>query len=205
MIKTDNGAPFAATGLGLTRLSAWWIQLGISPRRIPPGKPQHNGRHERMHRVLKQETTRPHPAASLTGQQKRFDAFVCEYNLLRPHEGVDFATPASLYTDSPRPYPEKVTPPQYPEGSLVRRVKNQGSVRWQQHYYYLSAALAGQDVWLVPHEEEPVLSVIYYRELVGRVDLATGRVLGPDPGALPQTPEFAALWPLQQAKEGGAT
>jgi transposase InsO family protein len=204
-IKSDNGAPFAATGLGLTRLSAWWIQLGISPRRIPPGKPQKNGRHERMHRVLKEETTRPRPAASLTGQQKRFDAFVREYNILRPHEALDFAMPASLYTDSPRPFPEKIAAPEYPEGALVRRVTSKGCIRWHKEQFYLSSALCGQDVWIVPHDEEPVLSVIYYRELLGRVDLMHRCVLGPDPGALPQTPEFTALWPLREAKESEAT
>ena len=205
VIKSDNGAPFAATGLGLTRLSAWWIQLGISPRRIPPGKPQKNGRHERMHRVLKEETTRPHPAASLAGQQKRFDAFVRLYNVLRPHEALDFAAPASLYTDSPRPYPDKIAPPEYPEGELVRRVTNKGCIRWHKELFYLSSALCGQDVWIVPHDEEPVLSIIYYRELLGRVDLVRRRILGPDPGALPQTPEFTALWPLHEAKESEAT
>ena len=205
VIKSDNGAPFGATGLGLTRLSAWWIQLGISPRRIPPGKPQKNGRHERMHRVLKEETTRPHPAASLAGQQKRFDAFVREYTLLRPHEALDFATPASLYTNSPRPFPEKIAAPQYPESAFVRRVSSKGCIRWHKEHFYLSSALCGQDVWIVPHDEEPLLSIIYYRELLGRVDLVRRWVLGPDPGALPQTPEFTALWPLQEAKESEAT
>lgn len=195
MIKSDNGSPFAATGLGLTQLSAWWIQLGISPRRIAPGKPQQNGRHERMHRVLKAETTRPHPAASIVGQQRRFDEFVRIYNNERPHAALALATPGSLYVLSPRPYPERTPKPQYDSGAIVRRVSANGQVKWRKQQYYLSIALAGQDVQLVSHEEEPMLSVIYYSELVGRIDLGTRRVLGPDSGALPRTPGFTALGP----------
>lgn len=85
-IRTDNGVPFAAPALGrLSRLSVWWIKLGVLPELIEPGQPQQNGRHERMHRTLKAETTKP-PAASSRAQQRRFDAFVREYNEERPHE-----------------------------------------------------------------------------------------------------------------------
>ena len=195
VIKSDNGSPFGATGLGLTQLSAWWIRLGISPRRIAPGKPQQNGAHERMHRVLKAETTRPRPAGSLVGQQHRFDEFVRVYNTERPHEALAMATPDSLYVLSPRPYPETTPAPEYDSDAVIRRVSSAGMVKWRKQQYYLSSALAGADVQLVSHEEEPMLSVIYYRELVGRIDLANRRVLGPDPGALPRTPGFTALKP----------
>lgn len=197
IIKSDNGTPFASTGLALTRLSAWWIRLGISPRRIPPGKPQQNGQHERMHRVLKEETTRPTPAGSLAGQQLRFDEFVRIYNEVRPHEALDFQTPASIYTPSPREYREPKGGPQYPEGAEVRRVSKSGYVFWRKKPHYLSSALCGEDVRLVSHDEGGVLSVIYYKELVGRIDLLAGRVLGPDAGALPRTPEFDAFRPKQ--------
>ncbi|TGM95971.1 transposase, partial [Leptospira mayottensis] len=85
-IKTDNGSPFASRAIGgLSKLSVWWLKLGIRPERIQPGKPQQNGRHERMHRTLKQETALP-ARSSLKEQQEAFDRFRSEYNLERPHE-----------------------------------------------------------------------------------------------------------------------
>ena len=113
-IRSDNGTPFASTALArLSELSVWWIKLGIRPELIDPGKPQQNGQHERMHRVLKAETARP-PAASLTQQQRWFDRFRHEYNHLRPHEGIDLQTPASLYAPSSRPMPAAPPPLVYP-------------------------------------------------------------------------------------------
>jgi transposase InsO family protein len=101
-IRTDNGPPFATTGLGgLSRLSVWWIELGIRPERIRPAKPQENGRHERMHRTLKAETTRP-PARSLRAQQHLFDEWRRNFNEERPHEALGQETPASLYVRSDR-------------------------------------------------------------------------------------------------------
>jgi len=200
-IQTDNGPPFACAGaMGLTRLSAWWIRLGISPRRIEPGSPQQNGRHERMHRTLKAETIRP-PAGSLEGQQKRFDAFRECYNEERPHEGLDLRTPASLYRPSERLFPEQIIPPQYDEGAIVRRVSKNGCIRWRKEPYFFTTVLDGEDVRIVPHEEQPVLSVIYYGELIGRLDLKQKLVLGPDAGVLPRTPEFSAFRPLQEEEE----
>jgi transposase InsO family protein len=104
-IRSDNGLPFASpNGLyNLSRLSVWWLRLGIGIERIRPGSPQQNGRHERMHRTLKQETTRP-PGANSLQQQARFDAFVSEFNAERPHEALDMACPADRYLPSPRPY-----------------------------------------------------------------------------------------------------
>ncbi|MEQ8818951.1 MAG: IS481 family transposase [Sumerlaeia bacterium] len=204
VIQTDNGPPFgAAGGLGLTRLSAFWIRLGISPRRIEPGKPQQNGRHERMHRTLKAETIRPVPAASLAGQQRRFDAFREVYNRERPHEGLGLVTPISLFTPSPRAYPETVRAPEYDEGAIVRRVSKVGSLRWRKEHYFFTTTLAGEDVRLVEHEEEPILSVIYYRELIGRIDLGSRRVCGPDPGGLPAGVEFIASGPKRDSEAAG--
>jgi hypothetical protein len=101
-IRTDNGVPFATNTLArLPTLSAWWIRLGILPELIEPGKPQQNGRHERMHRTLKAETTRP-PANTCRGQQRKFDRFRKEFNSERPHEALDMQTPGSLYQSSPR-------------------------------------------------------------------------------------------------------
>ena len=104
-IRSDNGVPFASpTGLfNLSKLSVWWLRLGIAIERIKPGHPQQNGRHERMHLTLKMETTRP-PGSNSLQQQDRFDAFVHEFNTERPHEALGMKCPAQLYTASPRRY-----------------------------------------------------------------------------------------------------
>jgi putative transposase len=107
-LRTDNGPPFASVGLaGLSRLSVWWIKLGIVPERIEPGHPEQNGRHERLHRTLKAEATKP-PGATLTAQQRRFDRFRAEYNEERPHAALNQRPPASVYTRSARDYPSRV-------------------------------------------------------------------------------------------------
>jgi putative transposase len=105
VIRSDNGPPFASPGVGgLSRLAVWWIKLGITPERIAAGKPQQNGRHERVHRTLKEATATP-PADNGPAQQRRFDDFRALYNNERPHEALGQKTPASLYEPSPRPYP----------------------------------------------------------------------------------------------------
>src|SRR5207237_4829632 len=112
-IRTDNGVPFATNTLArLSQLSAWWVRLGILPEFIEPGKPQQNGRHERMHRTLKAETTRP-PANTSRAQQRKFDRFRHEFNSERPHEALDMQTPASLYEPSPRKMPNRLSALEY--------------------------------------------------------------------------------------------
>src|SRR5262249_44286476 len=107
-IRTDNGSPFGSNGdSGLTGLTVWWIKLGIRPEHIAPGKPQQNGRHERMHRTLKEETASP-PASTRRRQQERFDEFRQQYNEQRPHEGLGQQTRASQYKASGREYPERL-------------------------------------------------------------------------------------------------
>ena len=104
-IRTDNGVPFATQTLArLSRLSAWWVRLGVMPEFIEPGKPQQNGRHERMHRTLKAEATRP-ARSSCLAQQRRFNTFLAEFNDERPHEALDMETPDSLYERSAREMP----------------------------------------------------------------------------------------------------
>jgi transposase InsO family protein len=116
VIRTDNGHPFSSHGLcGLSRLSAWWIRLGIHPERIEAGKPQQNGRHERIHLTLKNQTAAP-AARSIELQQKRFDEFMQEYNYERPHEALDMKTPAEIYTGSTRQLPKKVGEVEYASG-----------------------------------------------------------------------------------------
>jgi transposase InsO family protein len=123
-IRSDNGAPFASTGIhGLCELNVWWMQLGIVHQRITPASPQENGAHERMHRELKRETTRP-PASNLRGQQRKFDLFRDRYNEERPHDGIGGELPAERWTPSPRPYPERIGLPEYPSHLEVRRVSH---------------------------------------------------------------------------------
>ncbi len=116
-MHTDNGAPFASRAIaGLSRLSVWLMKLGIIPERIEPGHPEQNGRHERMHRVLKAETAHP-PAANRRRQQQLFDRFREEYNEQRPHEALGQQPPASIYTTSPRSYPARLAAPEYPRAA----------------------------------------------------------------------------------------
>ena len=147
-IRTDNGNPFASIALGrLSRLSVWWIRLGILPELIEPGCPQQNGRHERMHRTLKCETTIP-PGKNLSQQQIKFDAFISEYNHERPHESLDMKTPAEVYTYSPRPMPDKLPQIEYPAHFEVRRVSKNAGMRWYTNRFCVSNVLGGEYVGL---------------------------------------------------------
>jgi putative transposase len=147
-IRTDNGVPFATNTLGrLSQLSAWGVRLGILPECIEPGKPQQNGRHERRHRTLKAETTRP-PARTRRAQQHRFDRFRQEFNLERPHEALDMQTPASYYEPSPRQMPHKLPPLQYPDRFEVRYVSANGGIRWNRQWVNVSITCAGEYIGL---------------------------------------------------------
>lgn len=147
VIRTDNGPPFGsgAAIARLTELNVWWIRLGIRPERIRPGQPQENGAHERMHRTLKAETTKP-ASGSWRSQQQRFDLFRASYNTERPHEALGLQTPASVYQPSPRPFPKRLPPIDYPAGTDVRRVTSIGQTCWRGTHIFLSSLLAGQDV-----------------------------------------------------------
>jgi putative transposase len=147
-IRTDNGVPFATNTLArLSQLSAWWVRLGILPEFIEPGKPQQNGRHERMHRTLKAETTRP-PAASRRAQQRIFARFRQEFNCERPHEALDMQTPASRYEVSPREMPTKLPPLEYPDRFEVRYVSANGGIRWNHQWVNVSHVCVGAYVGL---------------------------------------------------------
>ena len=147
-IRTDNGPPFATTTVGsLSRLSIWWLKLGIIPERIEPGKPAQNGRHERMHRTLKRDTASP-PKQTWRAQQKAFDKFRDEYNQERPHEAINMLTPADLYAKSNRPYPLILPEMIYPDDMIIRSVKSQGDISWKARHVYLSDTLSGEIVGL---------------------------------------------------------
>jgi putative transposase len=145
-IRTDNGVPFAApTALyRLSKLSVWWLRLGIQIERIQPGHPQQNGRHERMHLTLKREATKP-AAANVLQQQARFDAFVEQYNQERPHQALGMQVPADLYARSPRVYRglEELT---YPFHDATFTVTNCGRICFHGRKVNLSHVFAGQNV-----------------------------------------------------------
>ena len=174
-IRTDNGVPFASRALGgLSRLSAWWLRLGITPERIEPGRPQQNGRHERMHRTLKRGSCTP-PRASLAAQQRAFDRFRTEYNEERPHHALGKATPAQLYQASPRPYPSRLPELEYPSGFTVRRVRRGGDIKWQGKHIYVTNTLIGEPIGLYQVDED--LWSVYYGALeLGRLDARCARV-----------------------------
>ena len=153
-IRTDNGAPFASLAVGgISVLSKWWIQLGIRPERIRPGTPSQNGRHERMHRTLKAATLQP-PGASLVAQQRQFDAFVYEYNWERSHEALNRKTPGSVHQLSTRPYPAKIRPVEYDSEFTVRRVRQNGEIKWHGQLLYVSEILSKEPIGLKPINDD---------------------------------------------------
>jgi transposase InsO family protein len=181
-IRSDNGVPFSCTGLaGLTRLSAYWMRLGIVLNRSRPAHPQDNGQHERMHRTLKRETTRP-PRANLLLQQETFDNFLLEFNEERPHEALDMRRPADVYLPSPRPYPAALSELHYPLHDDVIEVNRTGFIRFAgRGKVYLGVALCSQPVGIREEDDG--------RWLVSFMDLDLGHVmtnntfvpLGPNP------------------------
>lgn len=151
-ILSDNGPPFASLAAGgLSRLSVWWVKLGIVPLRIGAGRPQENGRHERMHRTLKAETAKP-PARSLAAQQRRFDRFRAEFNHERPHEALGQTPPAAHYTRSPRRYPRRLKDPVYPADYERRRVRHNGQIKWQGELVFIGAPLSGEVIGLCEND-----------------------------------------------------
>jgi hypothetical protein len=175
-IRSDNGTPFASTGLGgLTALSVWWLRLGIELERIEPGHPEQNGRHERLHRTLKAAAAKP-PRWSLQQQQRAFDAFRQNYNQERPHEALGQKPPAHFYRPSAREYPERLPEVQYPCSWHKRRVSPGGQLKWRGHKLHLSQALIGQLVGLEPIDDG--LWTIHFMNLeLGQLDERKNHVL----------------------------
>ena len=168
-IRTDNGGPFASRALcGLSRLSLWWMKLGIVGERIEPGHPEQNGAHERMHRTLAEETAAP-PEYSARAQQLAFDRFRRMYNEERPHQALEMRTPSALYQPSPRAYPERLPAPEYGSALTVRRVHKHGQFVWKGQEVFLSKVLYGEDIGLLPLDDR-YYGVYFAAALLARFD-----------------------------------
>ena len=179
-IRTDNGCPFSSNAIcGLSRLSIYWMKLGIIHQRISPGKPQQNGRHERMHRTLKECTALP-PEENRPKQQERFDAFRRDYNSERPHQALQMKRPASLWHASARPLPSTLPAAQYEGHMHVRRVSANGTIKFMNRDYFLTEVLEGE---LVALEEvsDGIWSILFYRNLIARLDQTSGKMISARP------------------------
>jgi putative transposase len=189
-IRSDNGEPFASVSkaAGLTELSAWWARLGIRLERIDPGKPQQNGRLERMHLTLKIETCSP-PRRSLGWQQRAFDRFRQRYNHERPHQALGLATPATLYVPSTIPFPTELPQLHYPFGD-VHLVKRDGSIRWRRRRFFISQSLAGQTV-AVNTIDNRHQQVVFAGIVLGLIDV--------------ETPEYGLLRPKFNRRKNRST
>jgi transposase InsO family protein len=174
-ILTDNGAPFASRAIGgLSRLAVWWIKLGIHPLRIEPGRPQQNGRHERMHRTLKAEATRP-PAANLAAQQRVLERFRRRYNEERPHRALAGEVPAALYRPSTWAYPEREAAITYPGHFRILRVCANGCLSWRRGFVFVSQVLVGEPLGLEPIDDG-IWSVHFGPVLLARFDEREGHL-----------------------------
>jgi putative transposase len=168
-IRTDNGVPFATTGIhGLSQLNVWWLRLDIQHQRILPAHPQQNGPHERMHKTLKSEAIRP-PRRNLARQQRAFDAFRRLYNDERPHQALRGQPPGALYRPSRRPYPDVLPPVEYPGHFIVKRVTNAGTVRFKKRLVFIATAHTRHPIGL-EEVADGIWSIYFCRILLGRID-----------------------------------
>ena len=173
-LRTDNGPPFATTAAAqLSPLAVWWLKLGIQLDRIDPGHPEQNGRHERFHLTLQEETTTP-PAATPVQQQRRFDRMRGEFNIERPHEALGQRPPARVYVASPRSYPARLEDPWYDATHQVRHVRCNGTIKWQGDSVFVSTALHGEAVGLAETARGDWTVRFMHLEL-GRIDRQTRR------------------------------
>ena len=181
-LRSDNGPPFATTGAGgLSRLAVKVIKAGVRPERITPGKPQENGRHERLHLTLLRDAADP-PATTLRAQVARFRAFQDIYNEERPHAALGNATPAERYAPAPRRWDGVLRSPEPAADEQVRKVKNNGLIRWRGTRLYVSEALEGEPVALAENEDGR-WAVRYGPILLGFIDHRGDRLKRPRRGA----------------------
>jgi putative transposase len=190
-IRTDNGVPFASSKamFGLSRLSVWWLRLGINLERIKPGHPQQNGRHERMHLTLKKEATKP-ASYNFLQQQERFDRFAGVYNNERPHQALDGRYPAELYTPSPRVY-RAPDPPEYPFHDRTVLVTQCGRICIGNRKINLSTVFAGQFVG-IREVADKIWLVSFLDFDLGFFDEVAARV---EPGANPFASKVLTMSP----------
>jgi putative transposase len=174
-IRTDNGVPFASPNslFGLSKLSVWWLRLGIQIERIKPAHPEQNGRHERMHLTLKKEATKP-ASKNLIQQQGRFDRFIEEYNQERPHQAIGMKYPAELYVSSSRPY-KGLSDLEYPFHDRTITVTNCGRICIGRRKINLSIVFAGQNVG-IKEVSDKVWLVSFMQYDLGFFDQETGRI-----------------------------
>jgi transposase InsO family protein len=202
-LRSDNGAPFASTGAGgLSRLAVKVIKAGVLPERIEPGKPQQNGRLERLHLTLLQDTATP-PAKTLHAQARRFANFQRLYNDERPHQALKGKTPAQAYAPSPRRFDGILREPTYEPDAIRRRVRTNGEIKCGARFVYIGAALKGEPVGLF-EQEDGSRQVFYGPILLGRIEHKGERLVRPkratrglvdNPGGFPTTP------PAQQQQQ----
>jgi transposase InsO family protein len=177
-LRSDNGPPFASRGAGgLSQLSVKVIKAGVLPERIAPGKPQQNGRLERLHLTLLKDTADP-PARSLRQQIERFRAFQRVYNEERPHQALGNDTPAAHYLASPRRFDGVLREPDYGPDHIVRRVRPNGAIRWQNHEIYISAALIGEPIGMA-EDENGDWSLVYGPIALGVIARGDNRLRKP--------------------------
>ena len=175
-IRNDNGTPFAGKGIGgLSRLSVWFIQLGITPERIEKGCPEQNGRHERMHRTLKNDVL-DSIAGNLKEQQKAFDIFRHDFNHNRPHESLNDQTPNEFYKKSNRPYIDHPNMPEYGYDYTVRHVKHGGEIKFKGRMFYVTGLLAKQPVGL-KETADGLWQLQYSFYVLGSVDLRKNKII----------------------------
>lgn len=168
-LRSDNGPPFATCGIGrLSPLSINLIKAGVTPEWIDPGKPQQNGRHERMHQTLKKETASP-PEHTLEIQDMKFKEFMNYYNFIRPHEAINQKTPGSIYIPSKRVWTGRFKSPEYPSNYIVRQVRINGDIKWKGELPFLGRVLYGEPVGL-KEEENGTWKVFYGPIILGNID-----------------------------------
>lgn len=176
VIRSDNGTPFAGKCIGgLSRLSIWFIRLGIIPERIKKGCPQENGRHERMHRTLKNDIL-DSVAKNLKEQQKAFDIFRYDFNHHRPHESLDDQTPSDYHKKSNRPYLERPHLPAYDLDYIVRQVRHSGEIKFKGQMFFITELLAGQPLGL-KEIADGLWQIQYSFYVLGSVDLRKNKII----------------------------